>query len=46
MHIPNAKRKKLEVDYHVIVAYRLYNPATKTITINTNVVMNELEPWD
>ena len=53
-HIADAKRRKLEdksepmilIGYHVIGAYRLYNPHKEKVGINRDVYFNEAEAWD
>jgi len=48
-HVPDARRKKLDdkceaivlVGYHKTRAYRLYNPITRKIVINRDIMTNE-----
>jgi len=34
------------IGYHVIGAYRLYNPHKEKVGINRDVYFNEAEAWD
>ena len=53
-HVPDERRKKLQdtsvpmilVGYHPTGAYRLYDPLTNKIFINTDVVIDEDGSWD
>lgn len=55
VHIPEQKRIKLDDRSHRCIllgvsgkskAYRLYDPATKEITISRDVIFEESEKWD
>lgn len=53
-HIPDAKRRKLEdkstplvlLGYHNTRSYRLFDPYTKQVAINRDVIVLESEVWN
>ncbi|GAU48263.1 hypothetical protein TSUD_405090 [Trifolium subterraneum] len=53
-HVPEAKRTKLDdrsesmilVGYHVTGVYKLYNPISKKMTYNRDVIVDETKTWD